>query len=162
MKSWLRVLLICFALLGGTAFFAFWYMNQLNQIFDDLYTSYQINTHLDYPSFRRPNVELATTTPEIKIEGLATSTEELSDLTQATTTDEAIDIIIEQLATVLDTGTGYLNVRKGPGLGFTKETQVDVGSVFKILDEQEDWIKIEISSTTSGWVLARYIEKQQF
>lgn len=165
MKSWLRVFLICFALLGGTAFFGYWYIIQLNHVFDDLNAYYNANTHSTYSSFNKPNVELASTTPEI--EGLATTTDVLVDPTQATTTDALVnstttDAIIETLVTVLDTGIGYLNVRKGPGLGFGKETQVDVGGVFKLLDEQGDWAQIEVSSTTSGWVLKKYIEKQQF
>lgn len=39
MKNWIRIFLVCFILVGGTAFFAYQLLNQFNNAFDDISAS---------------------------------------------------------------------------------------------------------------------------
>lgn len=73
MKSWKRITLMTFILIGGTAFFGYWSLNQFNNVFDNLSASYVANT-LPITSSFKTDVGLASTPPEIAGE-LATSTD---------------------------------------------------------------------------------------
>ena len=73
MKNRMRIFLLCFVLLGGTAIFGYWSINQFNQAFDNLNTSYLANTNSVYPFFKK-DAGLASTSPEILMT-LATSTD---------------------------------------------------------------------------------------
>lgn len=84
MKNWIRIFLICFALVGGTAFFSYWSINRFNQAFDHLSAPYLANTRSIYLSFKQ-NTGLASTSPEIS-EELATSTDETIPVITSTTT----------------------------------------------------------------------------
>jgi len=59
---------------------------------------------------------------------------------------------------ILETGTGWLRVRGGPGLGFDEVAKVDVGKVYNVLDDQGEWIKIQVSDGVEGWVSGTYVE----
>ena len=88
MKSWKRVTLVSFVLIGGTISFGYWSINRYNQALDNLsasYASYFANIHSVYPSFKQ-KVELASTSPEISGE-FATSTDKtIPSITVTTTT----------------------------------------------------------------------------
>ena len=73
MKSWERITLVVFILIGSATFFGYWSVNQFNQVFDNLSASYLANTSSVYPSFKQ-NAGLAFISPEISVE-LATSTD---------------------------------------------------------------------------------------
>lgn len=92
MKNWLRVFLTCFVLIGGTAFFAYYFFKQFNKELDTLSASYSTIASLPPVPFpERVNngkvlgaavkVDSATTTP---IDS-ASSTE------SATSTDEILE-----------------------------------------------------------------------
>lgn len=59
--------------------------------------------------------------------------------------------------TILDTPTGFLRVRATPG--GTEIDQVSPGEKFEMLDEQNGWIQIKLSTSKNGWVSGRYVEK---
>lgn len=59
---------------------------------------------------------------------------------------------------ILDTPTGFLRVRSAPG--GTEITQVSPGEVYKYLDEQSGWYKIQLKDKTTGWVSSQYAEKE--
>ncbi|OHA94366.1 MAG: hypothetical protein A3C62_00645 [Candidatus Zambryskibacteria bacterium RIFCSPHIGHO2_02_FULL_39_16] len=84
MKSWKRITLVIFVLVGGTTSFGYWSIKQFDSVFDNLSATYLANTHSVYPSFKR-NAGLASTSPEILGE-LATSTEGIILATTSTTT----------------------------------------------------------------------------
>ncbi|MCT2537664.1 N-acetylmuramoyl-L-alanine amidase [Aquibacillus koreensis] len=53
-----------------------------------------------------------------------------------------------------------LNVRSGPGTDFEKVAQIDQGETYEIIEEQADWVKIDLGHTT-GWVSAEYISVEK-
>lgn len=55
---------------------------------------------------------------------------------------------------------GTLNVRSLPSLKGKILTKVRKNSVYPIVSEQQDWIKIKLSNGTEGWVFSQYIVKQ--
>ncbi|MFC1595130.1 pilus assembly protein PilM [Patescibacteria group bacterium] len=69
----------------------------------------------------------------------------------ATTTPEKIDEVI-----ILDTPTGWLNVRSGPGTSFDKIGKVSPSEIYPLLEEKDDWYNIQINSETAGWVSGDY------
>lgn len=52
----------------------------------------------------------------------------------------------------------HLNVRSGPGTGNAKVGTVFAGSVFKVLEENNEWVKIEYETGKTGWVVNTYLE----
>jgi N-acetylmuramoyl-L-alanine amidase len=48
--------------------------------------------------------------------------------------------------------TPSLNVRGGPGLSYHVVKQVHKGEKYSILEKKNDWLKIKLSSNSSGWV----------
>lgn len=62
---------------------------------------------------------------------------------------------------VLDTPTGWLNVRSGPTLGSSIVVKINPGEYYPYLDEQTGWVKIKYNNGQSeGWVSSQYVEKQ--
>lgn len=55
--------------------------------------------------------------------------------------------------------TAHLNVRSGPGVGYTRVTAVDNGDLVSLMGRNLDntWVMIGVSTTQQGWVNARYI-----
>jgi len=60
---------------------------------------------------------------------------------------------------ILETGTGWLRVRAGAGLGFDEVAKVDVGKKYKLIEDKGDWVKIQVDDQTTGWVSATYVDK---
>jgi len=62
--------------------------------------------------------------------------------------------------TILNTPTGYLNVREGPSLSAGEVGQVTPGKTYTLVSEQADWYEIEISNGKTGWISSQYAKKQ--
>jgi len=60
---------------------------------------------------------------------------------------------------VIETGTGWLRVRAGAGLGFDEVAKVDVGKEYKLLEDKGDWVQVQVDEKVSGWVSSTYVEK---
>lgn len=60
---------------------------------------------------------------------------------------------------ILDTPTGYLNVRDEPSISGKVVTKVDPGKEFKYTDVQSSWYKISAAGE-EGWVAGQYVEVQ--
>lgn len=78
----------------------------------------------------------------------------------ATTTlpdTEAPQVVIQQVE-ILDTPTGYLNVRAGAGTNFEKITRVKPGEFYEFVSEdtKTGWYQIRLDITTTGWITKRY------
>lgn len=52
--------------------------------------------------------------------------------------------------------TDNLNVRTGPGTNFEKIRQVHTDEVYQILQQQSEWVEIQLEES-SGWVTTKYI-----
>lgn len=59
---------------------------------------------------------------------------------------------------ILDTGTGYLNVRSGPGTNFEVKTKVTPGDKYDLIEEKDGWYLISIEEDLSGWVISTYAD----
>ncbi len=59
---------------------------------------------------------------------------------------------------ILDTETGFLNVRAGAGLGNEIIGTVKPGQVFDYVEERSGWYNIILSDEQSGWVFGRYVK----
>lgn len=59
---------------------------------------------------------------------------------------------------ILNTPTGTLNVRSGPGLNYNVTAKVKPGEKYELLKEQSGWYQIKLSSG-SGWISSQYAKK---
>lgn len=66
-----------------------------------------------------------------------------------------------KVAKVLSTGTGWLRVRSGPSVSSTEIQKVNEGQSYNVLDEQNNWVKLQINQDISGWVLSEYVLIQE-
>lgn len=60
---------------------------------------------------------------------------------------------------ILNTETGWLNIREGPGANFPIVKKVNPGEVYAKLEQQGDWTKIKLSESQSGWGASRYMRQ---
>lgn len=68
--------------------------------------------------------------------------------------EKPISIIIQE------TETGWLNVREGPGTGYSVLTKVYPGESYPLLAEEESWYKIRLADK-EGWILIWYATKSE-
>jgi hypothetical protein len=61
-------------------------------------------------------------------------------------------------AKIKETGTGWLRVRDVAGLNGVEVARVDVGGSYAVLEEQDEWVKVRVSDSVSGWVSKTYVE----
>lgn len=61
---------------------------------------------------------------------------------------------------ILNTETGWLNIREGPGATFNIVKKVNPGEIYGFLEKQGDWTKIKLSETQVGWGASRYMRQQ--
>jgi len=123
MKSWKRITLVIFVLVGGTMSFGYWSINQFNQAFDTASAAYLANASQAYSFVKQQRAELASTSPDVLGE-LATST----GSGQATSTDLVIASSPPVASVILATSTV-------PGLSFTFpkiDTEVYIGCTYQI------------------------------
>ena len=78
--------------------------------------------------------------------------------TAAKTTLESVSIVAGKKATILETGTGWLNVRSEPSLDGEILVKVNVGESYSVLEESTGWVKIKVDVDTEGWVSSTYVE----
>ena len=63
---------------------------------------------------------------------------------------------------ILDTTTGWLNARKGPGTTYAIVTRVYAGGKYILLEEKGKWYKIQLSweGEQTAWVSSQYAQKE--
>lgn len=59
-----------------------------------------------------------------------------------------------QIATITETPTGWLRVRKTPS--GSELAKVDVGESFPVIEEVNSWVKIQLEDSSQGWVSSKY------
>ncbi|WP_071395875.1 N-acetylmuramoyl-L-alanine amidase [Bacillus tuaregi] len=62
----------------------------------------------------------------------------------------------EAAATTITISTDDLNVRSGPGLEYNVISTLAKGKVYSVLQEEGEWIQIQLTNDTKGWV-ANYL-----
>lgn len=71
--------------------------------------------------------------------------------------EEPVDeYITTTVAVILDTPTGFLNMRSGPGISFARVDQVHPGDEFVVLEESNGWLKLERINAEDAWVIDMY------
>lgn len=61
---------------------------------------------------------------------------------------------------ILETPTGWLRVREGPGTNYPEITKIYSGETYPLLEESEGWYKIELEDGGNGWIHASYATKE--
>lgn len=89
---------------------------------------------------------------------LAEKESSTTDQPQATPTPDLPSTDLPKVR-ILQTPTGWLRVRQGPSTGNPEVAKVDPGEEFVLVDEQDDWYKIEYEEGEEGWISATYAEK---
>lgn len=83
----------------------------------------------------------------------------LPTTSQITATPSAMPVAASVI--VLDTPTGYLNVREENSSTSKKIGTVNPGDSLEMLEEQEDWFKVKLTDGTIGWISSLYAQKVQ-
>ncbi|OGG47522.1 hypothetical protein A2671_02030 [Candidatus Kaiserbacteria bacterium RIFCSPHIGHO2_01_FULL_49_13] len=77
-----------------------------------------------------------------------------------TTTEEEQEAPLEptRIVEILDTPTGFLNVRKGPATSFAKITEVKPGDAHILVstDTASGWHEIRLADGSTGWITSQY------
>lgn len=63
-----------------------------------------------------------------------------------------------EVVKVLDTGTGWLRVRKSPSLTGAEIDRVKTGDTLTVLERQAEWIKIRLKNGQEGWVSSAFVK----
>ena len=64
----------------------------------------------------------------------------------------------QKTLTILDTPTGFLNVRDDSSTSGNKVTEVSPGEKYEYTDEKEGWYLIKLKDGDEGWVSGDYVE----
>lgn len=116
MKSWTRIIIAVFILIGGTASFGYWSMGQFDNALNNL-SSYYVASVLLAPALSKTsNEQVSTTSPAV-----ATSTESGLVGTSATSTGSKL---VETIATSTKPDLSFIFPQKN--------TEVYVGCTYKI------------------------------
>lgn len=60
---------------------------------------------------------------------------------------------------ILETPTGWLRVRVEPSVSATEAAKVKPGEEYPLLEENKDWLKIQLPDNKEGWVSVQYTQK---
>lgn len=101
-----------------------------------------------------------TPTPTSKLTPTATPTSKLSPTPTSKATSPT-PAMTKPYVEILNTPTGFLRVRSGPGKNFNEIGQVKPGEMYTLLGSQADWlnIKVNFAATSSGWISSEYAKK---
>ena len=62
---------------------------------------------------------------------------------------------------IVETETGWLNVRTGPGTSYEIITKINPEETYPFLEEDGEWYSIELSDGSVGWIASRYAIKSE-
>lgn len=68
---------------------------------------------------------------------------------------------VKKEAVILDTPTGWLNVRTGPGVNYEKVKKITPGDRYLILKDSNGWYQIKISDQETGWVFGEFVKIEE-
>jgi len=84
----------------------------------------------------------------------------IKEITSSQNKNEEDEVISTPQITILDTPTGWLRVREGPGTSYNEIGQVKPGEKYPLIEEKDGWYKIKLENE-EGWISARYAEKNE-
>lgn len=61
---------------------------------------------------------------------------------------------------IKDTPTGWLRVREEPTVNASEAARVNPGEKYELLEEENNWFKIEYEKGKNGWISAEYASKE--
>ena len=64
------------------------------------------------------------------------------------------------MVTILETPTGYLNVRSGNSVTASKITVVYPGNTFEFVSEKDGWFEVKLEDGKTGWIISDYAERK--
>ncbi len=105
MKNWIRIFLVCFVLVGGTAFFAYQLNKQFNKTFDDLITALNNLSAASFSMAIRPSIPLSDKTNKEQIATPTPTPETISTL--ATSVDLKLSFIFPKKNSKVYIGCTY-------------------------------------------------------
>ena len=73
--------------------------------------------------------------------------------------EEIVQVVVRRVK-ITDTPTGWLNVRAGAGTEYEKVTRVYPEETYILLEDTNEWYRIEIDEETQGWIFSEYAVEQ--
>lgn len=89
--------------------------------------------------------------------GVESGEEEILSQTEENTITPTPTLGLEKTAEILSTPTGFLRVREDAGTSFKEVTQVKPGEKYTVIEEKDSWVKIQVTTTLSGWVSSQFV-----
>ncbi|MBI2621128.1 MAG: PEGA domain-containing protein [Candidatus Levybacteria bacterium] len=80
---------------------------------------------------------------------------DLNEKSRTTTPSIAIPKVV-----VLDTPTGYLNVRSEKSIGSELVTTANPGQILDLISEEEGWYEVKLLDGRTGWISSTYARKE--
>ena len=122
MKNWKRIILVSFVLVGGTAFFAFYTINQLNKALDDIVAS-------NFAITKIPPVIFSDKTNKEQIPTTAIETVSIP----AASTDLKLSFIFPKIGSEVYIGCTYrLSFQSSETLSSVETVLIDAGAIKNI------------------------------
>lgn len=164
MRNWIRIFLVCFVLIGGTAFFVYQYLNQFNSTLDAISAS-SFATAKDTPvllSDKTNKEQIPTSTTEtISTSTTTSSTSSFSSssttpITLATSTDLNLSFIFPKKNNKVYIGCTYqlFSFQSSTAVRLLETTLIDAGNdktVEPIISGLAKENKIEPNSLSLDW-----------
>lgn len=103
------------------------------------------------------NEFLVSASAEIKINGsLTLNLPENPDLLATSTPTSTNPVLQEGELIIANTPAGWANVRSGPGLQNSIVGKVNNGEKYNILEQQNEWYRIKLTTGSEAWVIKKY------
>ncbi len=67
--------------------------------------------------------------------------------------------VVEKKVKIKTTETGWLRVREEPNGNSKEITKVNPNEIYTLLEEKDDWQKIDLGNGKNGWISAKYADK---
>lgn len=72
----------------------------------------------------------------------------------------ATPTLISTKVLILETPTGFLNVRENGSLNTAITGRVNPGEMHELISEQDGWFEIKLEDNKTGWINSQYAQKQ--
>jgi hypothetical protein len=118
---------------------------------------------LSFPGYKNLNVYMkAVNGYQLVIDGVLGAEETTVNETQQDNNQPTPSIAISSnTVTIKETETGWLRVRESSSNNSREITKVNPNEKYPLLDEIQDWYKIDLGDGKSGWVSSKYAEKSK-